>query len=552
MAGLMWGPARDESATVDEPLVLATGYLFSTGNGCQLNPEHPPLGQLLPALPWLVLDVQLSEQLRALAELRVAAPFARPWNGWQAGKPEDFYPQGQQSWYYWPYWEGGILAGELLYDGQNDADKLLRVSRAVQIALTLLTGLVIVGWLRKAAGMTAALLGLALWVFNPVALAHGHLATTDIGVTLTMTLALWAFVALLEKPSGQTALLTGLATGLALVMKFSALLLAPMFAAVAVGFLWCRRESGREAWRFWKWIPLATLVIWLVILLVYAPHWQPAPALMADDAKKIGVPGWFQTLRVVLIPADFFKGIALQAQHTAIGHEAFLRGEWRTTGWWYYFPLALAWKLPVPLLTLSLATLVAWLVRARHWSIAEAAPWFAALTFLAVAMTSSINIGVRYLLPILPLIAIGTALQIARAKLFGRVMALIACVWLAVASAFAYPFYIEYCNEFIGGTANGYRYLVDSNYDWGQDTKRLRDWLAARGNPPIKLRFAGGLKVARYYGINCEPVTPATRSGLLVISATELMRQDWDELRRHSQPIARVGHTLFVYDLTNR
>jgi len=550
MAALMAGPVREESATVDEPVNLAAGYLYWTGQGTAFNPEHPPLGQMLTAMPLLFLDLNVPEYLEQLGELRVGAPNARPWRGWETGKAEQYYRGGRTNWYYWPYWEAGIYGQELLYGGWNDPEIILWASRSVQVGLSLLTGLVIAFWLRKSAGTEAALLGVVLWVLNPIALAFGHLVVNDISVTFGMTLTIWMFVRFLETPKWQTALLAGVATGLALVMKFTALLLAPIFLALAISFL-CQ---DRGATRFWKWLPLLAAGAWLVVLAVYAPHWKPAPPLSPEEAARIGVPVWFQQLRPLLVPPGFFKGIAMQAEHAAFGHEAFLSGEWRLKGWWYYFPLALVWKLPVPLLLLTLAGGGLWMARLRRGTFGEAAPWVAALVYLALAMTSSINIGVRYLLPMLPLLAVGAAQQLARLTQNWRVMAWVLCGWLAISTALAYPHYIEYFNEFAGGTRNGYRRLVDSNYDWGQDAKRLHHWLSARGNPKIYLRCVSPVKSLQHYQIRYEATVPErirqASDGLLVISATILMKPDWRWLREERQPVDRIGQALFVYDLS--
>src|SRR5258706_13491075 len=129
MAALMWGAAGQESGTFDEPLDLAPGYLFATGNGCKPNPKHPPLGQMLPALPWLFMDVKFSPRLAAVAELQQPAPFVRTWDSTEFNTREKPYPDGQHSWYYWPCWEGFILGRELLYGGTNNPDHLLLAGR---------------------------------------------------------------------------------------------------------------------------------------------------------------------------------------------------------------------------------------------------------------------------------------------------------------------------------------------------------------------------------------------------------------------------------------
>ncbi len=40
-----------------------------------------------------------------------------------------------------------------------------------------------------------------------------------------------------------------------------------------------------------------------------------------------------------------------------------------------------------------------------------------------------------------------------------------------------FPYEIAFFNELTGGPQNGYRYLIDSNLDWGQGYKALRYYL---------------------------------------------------------------------------
>ncbi len=549
MVALMLEPLREEGATMDEALNLGTGYFYAAGYGHYFNPEHPPLGQMLPGLPLLFMNVEVPAQAELLAKKQIGLPRARRWVGWEGDVAEKLYPGGRHCWYYWPYGEAGLAGHEFVYGGTNDADEILWAGRMVQVGLTVLTGIVIACWLWRMIGAGAALLGVFLWVFNPIALGHGHLVVTDISVTLGMTLAVWAFTEYLGRPTWRAAALAGAAMGVALVMKFSAVTLAPMFVAL-VGLWWqgrWRGSDGRDARMFWKCLPVMAVTAWLVVMAAYAPDWTPAPALSSAQAERIGVPGWFQALRPVLVPAGFFKGVALQAAHAACGHTGFLCGEWRMNGWWYYFPLALFWKQPVALLVLTLGGLGLWLGRLRRVSVEESAPWVAGLVFLGLAMTSTINIGVRYVLPVLPLFAVAAAAQWTRARCCGRVVVYVLCGWLAVATVQAHPFYIEYFNRFGGGTQNGYRCLVDSNYDWGQDAKRLRDYIDRHPSERFCVRFFGVQQELAYYGIKARQAgTNATR---LVVSASSLMKNEWTGWRESQKPVDRIGQTLFVYDL---
>jgi len=43
------------------------------------------------------------------------------------------------------------------------------------------------------------------------------------------------------------------------------------------------------------------------------------------------------------------------------------------------------------------------------------------------------------------------------------------------------PHYLAFFNELAGGPGSGHRVLVDSNLDWGQDLKGLRNWMSDHG-----------------------------------------------------------------------
>lgn len=550
MAALMATPIREESATVDEPLFLATGYAYLHGYGFSFDPEQPPLAKMISATPLWLMNVTVPPAARELLEHRhVSFTSTRAWSG-PARPVKELFSQGPDTWYYWPYWEGDLMGQAFVYGGANDADKLLTAGRWMQVLLTLITGAVIFLWLRELSGPAAAVFGVALWTFNPLALACGHLILTDMGVTLGILLAVWTFGRFLKGPGIGRAVICGLACGGALLMKFTAVTLAPIFLVLAIVHRITRRAERGP----WKLLPVIVLAAAFLILLLYAPFWAPAPPISAEQAARIGVPPWFQLLRPVLVPPDFFKGLALQIAHAAFGHKSFLHGEWRRQGgWWYYFPVAFFWKTPLPLLALTLAGLVFWLAGLRRFCFEQAAPWLAALVYFLLALTGSINIGVRYLLPMVPLLAVGTAAQIARQPRPVRFAGWLCGAWLLLVAVRAHPHYIEYFNECAGGPANGYTRLVDSNLDWGQDAKRLKQFLAEHDYTNAYIDYFGPPEALDYYAVPRQTVTAAQAraitNGTVIVSATSLMRPEWDWLRTRQQPVNRIGYTLFVYQI---
>jgi Flp pilus assembly protein TadD len=548
MVGLMATPIAEESATMDESLHLVAGYSYWHGYDFTLEPEHPPLAKLISAAPLLFMDVKVSLRAQELLDRQVGAAVTRRWSR-EKQLVDKHFPVARDNWYFWPDAEVEMSGQEFVYGGANDADKILAAARWMQVALTVVTGIVIFFWLRRLAGGMAGALGVALWALNPVALAYGHLVLTDVGVTLMFVLSVCCFTIFLDRPSTGRAGLCGLACGGALVMKFSGVLLAPILLAL-VGLHAMRKREWRG---LGKDLSVMALAAAGVVLLIYAPYWSPAPPLPADAATKMGVPAWFQVLRPVLIPRDFFKGLALVAGLESAGHPAFLCGQWRATGWWYYFPVALAVKTPLPLLLLTIAGLLMWLRGLRRFSFQHGIPWIAALMYLLFAMAENINIGVRHLLPMFALLAVGTASQFSLQSRRIQVCGWLCTGWLLLVTWHAYPYFIEYFNEVAGGPSNGYRWLVDSNLDWGQDVKRLKHFLDEQAMTNIDLAYFGPGRSTDYHGIPGRRVTTdeaaGMHSGTLVISATELMSPVWDWLRACHEPVARVGYTMFIYRL---
>jgi len=437
----------------------------------------------------------------------------------------------------------------------NDAERLLTAGRLMQAALTLLAGIVIFLWACELAGSTAGVLALAMWCFNPVALAHGHLIQTDAGGALTFVAASWACSRFLMRPTLQRAIVAGAGLGAALATKLTALLLLPTCAVlvcVRCFYPFTAKPSARE----WFLYAIAFAVsAYGVLLVVYAPYWNPPPPLAETQAAVLEIPRWFQVLRPVLVPADFYKAVALTMGSARGGHNAgYLFGEWSPRGWWYYYPVAMGLKSPIAWLLLCTGGLLLFVKRLPGLSFGQVVPWVGVAVFLAMTMVNKMNIGIRHLLPVYALVPVGVAAQAVAGPRLIRIAAGALCGWMAIVALWAHPFYIEYFNEFAGGTKNGHHYLLDSNLDWGQDAKRLKYFLSQHGIDHIYLRYFGVPAVIQYYGIPNTSVTAEQaqqiHSGILVISVMELMNPDWSWLRRQ-QPVARVGYTLFVYQIGN-
>lgn len=529
MLALMWGPMRADSVTLDEPVFIGAGNSYWSGHRHLFNVEHPPLMQLWSALP--LRFMRLNEPTGFFDESMAKTL------SWKY-QVIDSEPQPPPV-YRYRVIEGGLYARHLLFKLGNDHDAIVFWSRWMQALVTLAAGLVVFAWARSLAGNAAGLLALATWVFNPMALAYGCLVITDPGMALMVPLAVWMFVRFLERPEWGRAVVAGLAVGGALATKYTALLLVPICGACFGLWWWRERRWPARVW-------VVPVVAWTVVLLVYFPHIAAPPAISAADAERLAVPGWFAWLRPMLMPGEYFKGLAILLHHVNTGHESYLAGKWSPTGWWYYFPVALLVKTPLALVLLLGAAVVA---SRRQLTF----PLLSAAVYLGAAMLSNANIGVRHVLPVFPLLAVVLAMQYAKAARATRLVMWLLAGGLAVTTLWAHPLYLQHAGELAGGPAAGHRWLVDSNFDWGQDAKRLKAFLDANGIEHVYtdyFGFGGALEQAglKHTRVNSEQAREI-RQGYLVVSATTLMRSRWDWLRQTHEPVAVVAHTMFVYRL---
>jgi hypothetical protein len=252
--------------------------------------------------------------------------------------------------------------------------------------------------------------------------------------------------------------------------------------------------------------------------------------------------------------------------HAGRGHGAFLMGQVSMHGWWYYFPVAFLLK--TPLLTLLLLGVAAWdTVWRKRWR-GDAPLVLFPMAYFGFALASSLNIGYRYILPVVPFIIVYAAkvagLAWLRPAWLRRYALPVLMVLYAAGSLWLHPHYLAYFNLLAGGPQGGYRYLVDSNLDWGQDLKLLKAYLDERGVDDVWLGYLGTADPA-YYGIHYRPLfAPGTSDpagdfspvnpvpGWYAISATVLQGPyspepdlfDW--FRRH-EPVAKIGYSIFVY-----
>jgi hypothetical protein len=393
------------------------------------------------------------------------------------------------------------------FDPEKDLHLIQPAARAANLIFWWLLLVYAMKLGRTFGGTWGGRLAVAFCACDPSLLGHAALATTDIAAVACLLVLVHHFWHGLEHSWPRRVLLPGVCYGLAVQAKVSGLVFG-MEAMVVLG-LWHLARSGHFAispggWRSWiinGWQATARLrkdlgwisFIALVLVFTYTGcDWGPEPtfitwaeSLPEGSVKSVMLP----VSRNLTIFTNAGEGLLYQVKHNIRGHGTFLLGNWYPRATPAYFPLVLTMKLPEPvflLLALVLATRPRGLLTP---------PGAIALLFLALSPTYRVQIGVRFLFPLIVLGYIALAVAIARSRGERRGLppwVVAACVsTMAATSLWVWPHGLSYFNQLWGGPECGEHLLHDSNVDWGQGLPELKEWCERNGQERIAVWYYG-------------------------------------------------------------
>lgn len=572
---------RRASLTFDEGPHLAVGYTTLRTGDLRLQPIHihPPLANVWAAGPLL---------------LQSDLPDPRAIEGWEISSLS-------------------AVTDAVVWQYPHPA-RLALAGRLPILLLTLLLGALVYRWSRDLGGRRSGLLALTLLAFDPNIIAHGTLVTTDMAAVLLMTATLYVMnlefgMANLEwrmtsgtwgAKRGWRLAAVGALLGLAQLTKVSALLLVPVVGLLVILETGCwKLEAGcrtQDAGR--RMLPPAPLTRHLSTITfdvsrftfyVLCVFGTAALVIWAGYGFEVGgVPG----APIPLPAATHFRIFHALRDHYAVGHATFALGRVSSHGWWWYFPVAFLLKTPLPVLLL-LGLQIAkgkWQRANGKGQIAKGKLTISRLTlflfpalYTISSLFSSVNIGYRHLLPVLPFLYVGMG-QMANGEwrkamkanrrpcsLFTihhsrcsrhPLLLTLLLAWLILGTLASAPNYLAFFNALAGGPENGYRHLVDSNLDWGQNLWQLRDWMTATGAERVYYAHYSPAQ-PQTYGITADFLPPDPRAveftpwrpapGVYALGATVLQgpyatvnTYAWFRAR---PPTAQLGHALFVYQV---
>ena len=430
------------SHTGDEPAHIACGLEWLDHHIYRWEPQHPPLARVAAAIGPYLLGAHSRE-----------------------GNPADQDAMVDE----------GV---RILYSG-NHYDLSLFLARLACLPFFWVAAVVVYEWGRRYYSRAVAALSVCVFTFLPAVLAHAGLATTDMALTAFLGAAFLTGMMWLEQPTAARAAAFGLCGGLALLSKFSSMVFFPATAALALlCYFAVERPSRARVLRAIRQrgptLAISAGVCFFVVWAGYRFSVGPVPVL---GNRTLPFP-------------ELFAGIQQVRDHNEHGHFSYLLGQRGQFGWWYFFPVALAVKTPLAFLILLLAGVFATFRKKspvrRAWL-----PGAFAAAILIAGMASTINIGLRHILPVYIgfsiVVGLAVNLMLERAPehrgMLGAGVLLLA--WFAGSSILSHPDYLPYFNLLAGSHPENV--LVDSDLDWGQDLKRLAKRLQEAGAPELTL-----------------------------------------------------------------
>ena len=570
--------AKNDAATFDEVAHIPAAYSYVTQHDTRINPEHPPLIKFLSGIPLVFMNLNFDTTQKF-------------WTGDLPNK----WDEGQ--------WAAGR---HLLYEAGNNPDQIIFWSRLPIILISILLGLFLFKWGRELAGIGAGLLVLLLYAFDPNILGHNHFVTTDIGIAAFLTFSFYYFLKFIKNPTWKNVLLGGIFMGLVLVAKFSSILALPVYGLVLIVYALVKNNREENNWKTrlknlgqyllkgLVALVVATIVVWIVYEVSMFKMPKETFATTIDfffsptdtNIKTIYANKILHTLNENEITrplASYIFGPFWMFRRVSGGNDAYFLGQVGKS-FIAYFPMVFLIKETLPFIFLALFSLIYTLketfsnltfagIRQRIANfLRKSVVGYALLIFIVLyaltSITGGLNIGFRHLFPILPF-----AYLLIGKKVFDflhekhpltrqifRLTSSFLLLWIILTPIAAYPSYTSYFNESVGGSENGYKYVTDSNTDWGQDLKRLKEFVDERPQiEKIHVDYFGGGNIPYYFGnkyILWYDSKRPVETGWYAISTNYLqssIHSDKNTIKNNYawtleyEPVAMIGKSILIY-----
>jgi 4-amino-4-deoxy-L-arabinose transferase-like glycosyltransferase len=513
---------RDLSTTWDEPAHIGPGMQWLSKGDYDLDVIDPPLPRVSTAIGPYLLGIR------------------------SFGKSD-------------PYDEGNQI---LTAHGNAQLHRVLTAARLGILPYFFIAAFLTWRITRRWLGPWPAAMAVFLFATCPPVLAHASLATTDITFTATFLLAIYLIWRAFLDPRPWRCTLAGVAFGLACISKLSA---APYLVLCGCAFLVYVLSKKRIFPRAVAWLVFfvaAAVTIWAGYHFSVGSLASANPKshqTLQHTLERFGPASGVVAAVVNHVPANpYFQGLHFIMRMKKYPPPGYLFGQLYYGGRWYFYPVILLLKTPIPFMLLVLAGSFYAIRRLVSGSDEFAlVPLVAISGPILVATMSHINLGVRHVLVAYPFFAMLAALaavelyrrfQNSRKIVLSTVVLLLG--WQFVSCMRSAPDFLTY---FIEPAASRGGYIaIDSDYDWGQDLFRLRDKLKELHASDVAIAYSGSVDM-NSYGLpewrrlpdNNQPV-----KGWVVVSET-MLRANPGQYGWVTQyePVADAGKTLHIYHI---
>jgi len=535
------------SQTIDEPGHIACGMELLQLHSYRLEPQHAPLARMATALLPFLTGSRLPEFRPELLRME---PMPDPYRF-------DWLPIFQ--------------FGNHILTAGNNYSTTLALARLGILPFYILACVIVCLWARRLYSRGIALICLLLYANLPPVLAHAGLATTDMAFAATMAAAFFAFFEWTHRPTRFRLILWAVLTAMAIATRVTALVFLPLcFLSCGAVRLLAERKRWDARWILRQGNSLALFIltvaftIWACYLfrtdMFYTPGEFRAKSLMFQSQVQ---PPLLERLKFTILSTSTpwsvcARGFFDSVHHARAGHSAYLFGKARRMGWWYYYPVALGVKLPLVFLLLVVFGSCVLLFSASpdQWHRFQIILISAGL-ILIVFMSSSVDIGVRLILPIVALLALlaGVAVEsLCKYGVIGKSVLVIMLSWFCIDSVMSHPNYLSYFNEFSRSSREPI--LVDTDLDWGQDLLRLTRRVKRLNVDHIGVVYSGSADFQLMGIKNLWRLDPGqVTTGYVAISKTAyyfskggLFAWPYFWIRRY-QPIETVGSSIYLFHI---
>ncbi len=590
--------ATTNSLTYDEVAHIGAGYSYLTEHDFRLNPEHPPTLKAFSTVPLLLLNPIFS--------IATVPSWHIPYNIGEYGQ-----------------WDVGRA---LLHESGNNTDQITFWARLPMVVIFAFTSFFIFFWTKKLAACAlsnhrsksnlanaAGFLAVVMWTCNPNILGHNHLVTTDVGAAGAFSLCLYFFIRFVKLPNYKNTLILGILFGIANTIKFSTFILVPFFGIMIVLYIILlhlnKNQSDERPIQIKNYIGksiLMGIVTLLTIFIIYIPFSFATPKDVLENIVPLKIHNmerpidvWSKETILSINDVPALRPLALylfgvtQVFHRVAGgnNTYFLGNVSPNQADILYFPTVFTLKEPLLYLFTYLITVSLVIYAFVKTTVIKSANHSAKLFFLKnyslcvlvlfiifyilITANGNLTIGIRHLFPLYPplFILCGISLITLYKKVYTKkqkiVLSLTYTAFLVLfifQAIIIFPTYLSFFNAFAGGTQNGHNFVVDSNTDWGQSTKRLLTYLKEESISQIHMQYFGGDDITNRFagsGIDVIPLLPTTRPikpGYYVISATPLQESIFAQgatyknsylWTKNFQPVAQIDGSFLIFFVPN-